>query len=57
MPDFEEDQEEDEVKTSKFKEEKFIPHFETPIEAISFSARPLERWFEKYEPKVSYFSF
>ena len=37
----------------KFEESKLLPpHFETPIEAIAFSARPLERWFEKYEPTV-----
>ena len=29
-----------------FEQDQFFPHFETPIEAVTFSAKPFERYFE-----------
>jgi hypothetical protein len=37
-----------------FDQDQFVPHFEAPIEAVTFSAKPFERYFEHSDILASY---
>ena len=39
-------------KEEDFRFDEFVPHFETPVQVLSFSAKPFERWLEKEDQKV-----